>query len=135
MDKTMKKFFTWLVDNYLSNWIVSREDYETVRRQRDKADQTNHFLLKEQSELYDSLYSRKYKPFEKLVDSTLIKVESIQKVDTRTIDLNTAIRIPAEQFYCTFNPKEEVDHIVTEMVNRLALYFRERIKLEIFKRV
>jgi hypothetical protein len=95
----MKKFLSWLIDTYLYDWIVLREDYRQVQVARIGAESYVTRLIGELNELYAEFYGRQFKTYERYGEAAGAELVKTNRVDLREFQYSYHLRIPHAVFY------------------------------------
>lgn len=128
----MKKFFNWLIDTYLYNYIVRREDYNHIQQERWRAEERERHLIEEQRKLYDQIYARRFKRFEEYGDDAVVTYIQNYNVQLCAHQLSWNVFVPDKQYVTSWNLKEEGVKIQENVVSSLCLAFAEHIRKQLF---
>lgn len=128
----MKRFLDWLIDNWLSDWLVSREDYADVQRRRGAAEDYVRRLLDELDQSYSDLYSRAFRPIEEYGDNIKAEFVSVPRVDLRELEFGYRFRIPERTFYTLKDPTSYFYETKQVVIAKLVNHFEKHMQQNLF---
>lgn len=131
-DNCMKRLWAAFREWLIEVWdFVPREDYESVQYDHWGAEREVERLGKENYDLMDSMYSRKYSTFEELVDVPLETIH-VYHIDVREKEFAWSVRIPHQRLDAMFDPKQEMDQMKRYVLARLSDAFKQNIGKQLF---
>jgi len=131
--KVVVKLKQWL-GSLLYPLFVPMEEYAFVQMARWSADKHIEYLVKEQSELLDSIYRRKYDGLEQYVSASVAVEQRFETEDLEATEFAWRIRFPHWRFYTMYNPREEVARARDYAIRRLASAFMDHLNKNFFGR-
>lgn len=129
----MKRFLDWLIDNWLSDWVVSREDYAEVQRRRWGAEDYVRRLLDELEKSYSDLYCRAFQPIEQYGDNIKADFVSVPRVDLREMEFGYRFRIPQRTFYTLKDPTSYFRETKQVVIAKLVKHFEQHMQDNLFR--
>lgn len=134
----MKKFVSWLIDNYLSGWVVSRSDYDEVQSrswtaafQREQANRREAAAVKEMFDTIDNAYARSI-PFAKF-DSHEVGAQVISHYDYELRSFQYSIRVPEVRWASCTDLASFKRNFLERFADNAARAFGEHVRKELFK--
>lgn len=126
----MKKFLGWLVDNYLYDYIVRREDFDQVQFNWQQSRGFIRHQQEEMGQLLESLYTRKHKTFAEDSQRLVCLESSYERVDIRHQVFRWEVSIPDRTIAISYDPKKVVglerQKAVHELSKNITRYLTEQ---------